>query len=288
MRVLVTGAGGMVGRAVSEHCKSRGDEVFACDHRALDITSAGRVSEEVARIKPDTVINCAAWTDVDGCERDPERSQAANAQGPENLAQACRQGNVGFVTISTDYVFDGEKDGFYTQLDDPNPKSVYGVTKLAGERLAQLAYSRTIIVRSGFIFGVGGRNFLSTVAERVRRQEPVGAIADAWGTPTYSAHLAARLRDLALLDLPGTYHVVNSGEGAAYDEFARAIARELGADQSLVRSVMSSELDRPAPRPRNSRLKCLISEERGLAPLPPWHDAVREFLARVRSSGTEN
>ena len=288
MRVLVTGAGGMVGRAVSEYCKSRGDEVFAYDHRALDITSAGRVSRQVARIKPDALINCAAWTDVDGCERDPLRSQAANAEGPEHLAQASRRVNSVFITISTDYVFDGEKDGFYTQLDDANPKSVYGVSKLTGERLAQLAYARTIVVRSGFIFGAGGRNFLSTVAERLHRQEPVGAIVDAWGTPTYSVHLAARLRDLAQLNLPGTYHVVNSGEGATYDEFARAVARDLGEDQSLVRSVMSSALDRPAPRPRNSRLKCLISEERGLSPLPPWRDAVREFLARDRSSGTAN
>jgi dTDP-4-dehydrorhamnose reductase len=288
LRVLVTGAGGLVGRAVSEHCTSRGDEVFAYDHRALDIASAGQVSRQVARIKPDALINCAAWTDVDGCERHPERSQAANAQGPENLAQACRQDNVVFVTISTDYVFDGEKEGFYTQLDNANPKSVYGMSKLAGERLAQLAYARTIVVRSGFIFGAGGRNFLSTVAERLHRQEPMGAIADAWGTPTYSVHLAARLRDLAQLDLPGIYHVVNSGEGATYDEFARAVARELGEDQSLVRSVMSSALDRPAPRPRNSRLKCLISEARGLSPLPPWRDAVREFLACDRLSGTAN
>jgi len=286
LRVLVTGAGGMLGRAVSEHCKSRGDEVFAYDHRALDITSASRVSLEVGRLKPDALINCAAWTDVDGCERDPARSQAANAEGPENLARASGQNNVVFITVSTDYVFDGEKDGFYTQLDVPNPKSVYGVTKLAGERLAQLAHARTIVVRSGFIFGAGGRNFLSTVAERLRRHELVGAIADAWGTPTYSLHLAARLRELAQLDLPGIYHVVNSGEGAAYDEFARVIAQELGENQSLVRSVMSRELERPAPRPRNSRLKCLISEARGLLPLPSWRDAVREFLARHTSSGT--
>ena len=284
--MLVTGAGGMVGRAVSEYCKSRGDEVFAYDHKDLDITSADLVGREVARVEPDSVINCAAWTDVDGCERDPARAQAANADGPESLAKASRDVDAVFVTISTDYVFDGEKDGFYTQDDEPNPRSVYGVCKLAGERQAQRAYARTIVVRSGFIFGQGGRNFLSTVADRLRRQEQVGAIADAWGTPTYAAHLAARLRELVLLDLPGTYHVVNSGEGAAYDEFARAVAQELGKDQSLVQSIMSSTLDRPAPRPRNSRLRCLISEERGLLPLPPWRDAVRQFLLLDRSSGT--
>ncbi|MDQ2856012.1 MAG: NAD(P)-dependent oxidoreductase, partial [Acidobacteriota bacterium] len=201
-------------------------------------------------------------------------------------AQASRNVDAVFVTISTDYVFDGEKGGFYTQLDQPNPKSVYGAMKLAGEQQAQLAYARSIVVRSGFIFGPGGRNFLSTVADRLRREESVGAIADAWGTPTYAAHLASRLRELVLLDLAGIYHVVNSGEGAAYDEFARAVALELGKDQAMVQSVLSSTLDRPAPRPRNSRLKCLISEERGLRPLPPWGEGVREFLSLERSSRT--
>jgi dTDP-4-dehydrorhamnose reductase len=284
--VLVAGVGGMVGRAVSEHCKSRGDEVFAYDHRRLDIASADLVGREVARVEPDAVINCAAWTDVDGCEGDPTRAQASNAAGPENLAKVSRDVAAVFVTISTDYVFDGQKDGFYTQRDEPNPKSVYGVSKLAGERQAQLAYARTIVVRSGFIFGPGGQNFLSKVPERLRCQQQVSAIADAWGTPTYAIHLAERLRDLVQLDLPGTYHVVNSGAGATYDEFARAVAQELGKDQSCVQSIMSSTLDRPAPRPRNSRLKCLISEARGLLPLPPWREAVSQFLLLERSSET--
>lgn len=278
----------MVGQAVSEHCKSRGDEVLAYGHKSLDISDAQLVKRELANVTPAAVINCAAWTDVDGCERDPARAHAANADGPENLAIASRNVGAVFVTISTDYVFDGEQEGFYTQRDDPNPKSVYGVAKLAGERRAQVAYARTILVRSGFIYGPGGRNFLSTVAERVRRRERVGAIADAWGTPTYSAHLAARLRDLAQLDLPGTYHVVNSGPGATYEEFVRAVVQELGENQALVQSVMSEALNRPAPRPRNSRLKCLISEAIGLSPLPPWREAIREFLAVDRSSGTAN
>jgi dTDP-4-dehydrorhamnose reductase len=284
LRVQVAGGGGMVGQAVSKHCVSLGDEVFACDHRDLDITNAEVVAREIGRVRPDAVINCAAWTDVDGCERDPTRAQAANACGPENLANASRVVNAVFVTISTDYVFGGEKDGFYTQDDAPNPTSVYGLSKLAGERKSQLAYPSTIVVRSGFIFGSGGRNFLSTVADRLRRNETVDAIADAWGTPTYAVHLAARLRELAQLNLPGTYHVVNGGEGAAYDEFARAVAQELGKNQSLVQNVLSGTLVRLAPRPRNSRLRCLISDERGLSPLPSWGEAIREFLSQDKTS----
>jgi dTDP-4-dehydrorhamnose reductase len=281
LRVLVAGAGGMVGRAVSEHCKSRGDEVFAYDHQSLDISDARLVQRELAKVQPDAVINCAAWTDVDGCESNLPRAMAANAEGPGHLAAASREVDAVFVTISTDYVFDGEKDGFYTQRDNPNPGSAYGRAKLAGERCAQLASARTIIVRSGFIYGPGGRNFLSTMAERVRREDSVGAIADAWGTPTYSAHLAARLRDLAQLDLPGVYHVVNSGAGASFEEFARAVVEELGKSQALVHGVMSNTLTRPAPRPRNSRLQCLVSEAIGLKPLPPWREAVREFLVKT-------
>ena len=278
----------MVGRAVSERCASLGDEVFSRDHLGLDVTDADLVKRELEKIRPDAVINCAAWTDVDGCERDPARAEAANADGPENLARASRQVGAVLVTISTDYVFDGEKEGFYTQRDDPNPTSHYGRAKLAGERRAQLAYARTMVVRSGFIYGPGGRNFLSTVAERVRREERVDAISDTWGTPTYAAHLAARLRDLTQLDLPGTYHVVNSGAGATYEEFARAVVQDLGKDDSQVHGIMANTLSRAAPRPRNSRLRCLISEAIGLSPLPSWRDAVRDFLALNGSSKSVN
>jgi dTDP-4-dehydrorhamnose reductase len=278
LKVLVTGAGGMVGHSVTEHCQALGDQVFPYVRHGLDISDGDSVTRELTTVKPDAVINCAAWTDVDGCETNPVRAHAANAEGPANLAHACRQVGAVFVTISTDYVFAGEKEGFYTQRDDPNPQSVYGVAKLAGERRAQQAWARTIVVRSGFIFGPGGRNFLSTIAGRLRRQEQVGAISDAWGTPTYAAHLASQLRNLAQLDLPGVYHVVNSGEGASYEEFARLVLKELGEDQSLVRGVLSNVLHRPAPRPRNSRLQCLFSQAIGLSPLPPWQVGVREFL----------
>src|SRR5918998_3645198 len=138
MKILVTGAGGMVGRALVRHCGGRGDEVLALDRAALDIADERAVSETVARARPEAVVNCAAWTNVDGCEGDPARARAANALGPENLAAACRRAGAALVTISTDYVFDGRKDGFYTQRDDPNPQSVYGVAKLEGERRAQV------------------------------------------------------------------------------------------------------------------------------------------------------
>ncbi len=269
----------MVGRAVGEYCASVGDLVSSYDHQSLDIADTNRVSQVLKQVSPDAVINCAAWTDVDGCELDKERAFAANARGPENLAKASREINAVLVTISTDYVFDGEKEGFYTQRDQPNPQSVYGVAKLEGERRAQLAYARTIVVRTGFVFGPGGSNFLSTIMERAGRGEKLRAIRDAYGTPSYAPDLARRLRELAQLDLPGTFHVVNAGDGASYEEFARAALDLAGYASTNVESVVMESLNRPAPRPRNSRLKCVLSEAVGLAPLPFWKDSLSSFAA---------
>jgi dTDP-4-dehydrorhamnose reductase len=277
--VLVTGAGGMVGRAVCKYCQSEGDLVFAYDHQRLDIADSDRVTQTLELDQPEAVINCGAWTDVDGCELDKQRAFAANARGPKNLANASREINARLVTISTDYVFDGKKEGFYTQRDQPNPTSVYGVSKLEGERLAQLANARTIVVRTGFVFGPGGNNFLSTIIERAKRGEKLKAINDAYGTPTYGPDLARRLRELAQLDLPGTFHVVNSGEGVSYEEFARATLDLGGYAATNLATVAMASLQRPAPRPRNSRLKCLLSEALALPSLPFWKDSLSDFVA---------
>lgn len=268
----------MVGRAVSGYCASCGDQVFSYDHQGLDISDLERVKQTLQQDKPDAVINCAAWTDVDGCELDRDRAFAANATGPENLAKGSREIDAGFVTISTDYVFNGEKDGFYTQRDQPCPESIYGLSKLEGERRAQLGYVRTIVVRTGFVFGPGGSNFLSTIVERVKRGEKLKAIADAYGTPTYAPDLARRLRELAQLDLPGTFHVVNSGDGVSYEEFARAALDLAGHASAQVEAVGMDSLQRPAARPRNSRLRCLLSEAVGMAPLPSWKDSLESFV----------
>ena len=276
MRVVVTGAAGMVGRALSEFCEASGDTVFAYDRRALDIANREDVLRAIGSTKPDAVINCAAWTDVDGCESDVERAFAANARGPENLAVATKETNAAFVTISTDYVFDGTKDGFYTQEDQPNPLSVYARAKLEGEQRSQEANNRSIVVRTGFIFGIGGKNFLSAVIARARRGEPLKAITDAYGTPTYARDLARRLRELAQLNHPGIFHVANSGDGASYAEFAYEAMR-CAHLHNEIGEVTTSSLNRPAPRPQNSRLRCLYSESLGLVPLPHWRDSLQKF-----------
>jgi dTDP-4-dehydrorhamnose reductase len=270
----------MVARALAAHCTSSGDEVFAHTRETLDITKPDNVREVFARERPETVINCAAWTDVDGCELNPERAVSINAEAVEILAAHSRLVRASFVTISTDYVFSGDKEGFYTQRDDPDPQSAYGIAKLQGERRAQRASARTVVVRTGWIFGVGGRNFLATAVERARQGVHLKAISDAYGTPTYAPHLAARLRELAGRDLPGTFHVVNSGAGTSFLEFAREAARAAGVAGVEIESVSMDSLARPAPRPRNSRLGCLLSEAIGLAPLPDWREALGDFAAQ--------
>jgi dTDP-4-dehydrorhamnose reductase len=267
----------MVGRAVAEHCAQHGDEVVAYNRQSLDITDTASVSSTFERDTPEAVINCAAWTDVDGCQSARERAFAVNAHAVESLAINSRRCGARFLTISTDFIFDGRKDGFYTQRDDPNPLSIYGDSKLQGERAAQAAYARTVIVRTGWIFGRGGRNFLSTIIERARRGEHLTAIHDAYGTPTFAPDLAARLRLLAELDLPGIYHVVNGGQGASFEGFARAALKTAGCESADVESVSMDTLQRPAPRPRNSRLRCLLSEAVGLPALPDWEAALKHF-----------
>ncbi|HEV7699977.1 MAG TPA: dTDP-4-dehydrorhamnose reductase [Pyrinomonadaceae bacterium] len=280
MKVLVTGANGMLGTATVEYLSSVGDDVIALTKGDLDIADTELVRNAVKSASPDTVINCAAWTDVDGCETDHEKNYGVHARGPENLAIACREIGASLITVSTDYVFDGTKGGFYTQRDDPNPTSKYGSAKLAGERLAQAALARTMVVRVGWLFGSGGKNFLSKLPELLRSGQRLKVIADSYGTPTYAPDMAKRLRELAILDLPGIYHMANSGKGTSYAGFARAI----GEDSSLIEEVAAATLLRPAPRPQNSRLRCLLAEAIKLEPLPDWEEALQHFVNQTAST----
>ena len=279
MKVIVTGASGLVGRAVVSHVAGEGKTVLGFNHGGLDISDEVAIENALVSERPDVVVNCAAWTDVDGCESDREHALAANAQGPELLALACRKIDALLIHISTDYVFDGTKQGFYTQADEPNPISIYGISKLEGERRARAAWARTIIVRSGYIFGPGGTNFLSSLIARASRGEPLKAIMDAQGTPTYAPDLASRILDLASLDRPDIYHVVNAGDGVSFADFAASALEKAGFDEDLLQPITLDSLGRPARRPRNSRLRCLVSNALGLEPLPYWQDSLSQFIA---------
>lgn len=278
MKILITGADGMVARAVRDLCAFAGDDVTAFAKRDLDITDRDSVSRVMIEGGFDAVINCAAYTDVDGAESDPELCYAVNAEGVENLAKACRDADSVFVTISTDYVFDGSKEGFYDESDEPAPQSVYAAAKLEGERLAAASYARSIIVRSGWIFGSRGTNFLSMMPDLLDQGRNITAIEDSFGTPTYADDLAVRLRELAESGTEGVFHVVNAGEGTSYFGFAEEVCNAGGFDRSLVAPVSSADLQRPAPRPSNSKLSTVRGGSFG--PLPEWKDAVKRFVKK--------
>jgi dTDP-4-dehydrorhamnose reductase len=279
MKVLITGANGMVARATAAHCRLLGDEVFSYTRQELDISGAAAVEKILSQNKPGAIINCAAYTDVDGAETDVDLCYAVNSRGVENLAAAAKKINAAFVTISTDYVFDGTNDGFYTEGDEPNPLSVYGKAKLEGEIRARDTNPDSIIVRSGWIYGRGGTNFLSKIHLLLAAGKKVKAISDQYGTPTYAGGLAKRLRELAGLNRPGLYHVANPGNGTSYAGFARTAAEICGYNQKLIEDISFASLQRAAPRPRSSKLASTVLKEIDLAPLPAWEKALETFLS---------
>lgn len=279
MKTLITGANGMVARACVKHCESIGDEVVGFTRQQLDISNKENVFDIFTQEKPEIVLNCAAFTDVDGSETNSEICYQANSFGVENLALASKEFNSAFVTISTDYVFDGTNQGFYTQRDTPNPQGFYGKAKLDGEIRARNANARSIIVRSGWIYGAFGTNFLSVLHKLLADGKSIKAIYDSFGTPTFAKDLAIRLRELAELDLPAIYHVTNSGEGTSYSGFAEKVCEIKGFDKNLLEKVSCDDLKRPAPRPKSSKLACLFSEKFGLSPLQNWEKALAEFLS---------
>jgi len=268
----------MLARAVARHCQSVGDEVVALNRDGLDITDRSGISLVLYSVKPDAVINCAAFTDVDGAESSEDKCYAVNAFAVESLAAQCAESEAAFVTISTDYVFDGKQDGFYTENDDPNPLGVYGRSKLDGERRAAEANPDSVIVRSGWIYGRSGTNFLSVMHRLLAEGKNIKAISDSFGTPTFADDLSMRLRELAASGERGIFHVANTGEGTSYLGFAEAVCDVAGFDPSLIQPSKAGDLKRPAPRPRNSRLASVRDSECGFEPLPDWRSALRRFL----------
>ncbi len=284
MKILITGANGMVARATIKHCESIGDKVIALARQELDIADKDTTFKVFRRENFDAVINCAAYTDVDGAETNIKKCYATNSLGVENLALASKEIDCAFVTISTDYVFDGANTGFYTQRNTPNPQGVYGKSKLEGEIRARNGYARSVIVRSGWIYGHGGTNFLSVLDKLLADGKRIKAIYDSYGTPTFADDLAKRLRELAAFDLPAVFHVTNSGTGTSYAGFTRKVCELKNFDLNLPEAASADSLKRPAPRPKSSKLACLFSEKFGLAPLPDWEQALAEFLKQKQKS----
>lgn len=272
MRLLVTGAAGMLGRdvvaAASDH------EVVARARAELDITDGDAVRAAIAAAAPDAIINCAAWTDVDGAETHEAEATAVNGTGAGHLAAAA--GDALLVHVSSDYVFDGLAREPYREDAQPDPQGAYGRSKLAGEHAVTQAGGRAAIVRASWLFGPHGRNFVDTMRRLGAERDELSVVDDQVGCPTYTGHLAAALIEIAERGLTGVLHVAGAGHCSWFD-LARATFEETGI-AIRVRPQSTADAGRPAPRPAFSALQSTRSD----APvLPPWREGLRAHLARV-------
>lgn len=276
-KALITGAGGLLGRSMRARLAQSGWRVVALPHSELDITNERDVRSAVEGVRPDVLINCAATADVDRCEIEPGWAYAINEQGPRFLARACREFRAEILHISTDYVFDGSKQGFYTQEDEPKPLSVYGKAKLAGEFAVREEAERFYIVRTSWLFGPGGKNFGSRVIEYARKGARLKGVIDQTSIPTYAPDLAGRIEEIIDLCAHGLYQVPSSGP-TTWFEFARLALDLAGLGEVNIEPVTRAELNQAAPRPINSAMRCLVSQKLGLEPLRHWRDALEEFV----------
>jgi dTDP-4-dehydrorhamnose reductase len=279
MRIAVTGAGGGVGRAFRER-GARGHEVIGFAHRDLPVEDADVVHDRLGSARPDVVLHLAAMTSVDGCEEDPESAAAVNVRGTANVAGATERSGALLVLLSTDYVFDGEKEEPYDERDEPHPLSVYGASKLRAEEVAQeaLPEERVVVIRTSWVFGAEGEFVRRSVAG-LKAGEELGGIVDQTGTPTYVRHLAERLLPVVEAGLRGVVHLAGPEPTTWFDVLIRA--RDLGGLPGSVVEQKADELDRPAPRPRNSALRSVILPGTSVPPMPPLDEALRELVGEV-------
>jgi dTDP-4-dehydrorhamnose reductase len=278
MKVLVTGAGGMLGRDVVLAAGNAGHDVVGFGHTELDVTDHDAIAAKFELERPDVAINCAAWTDVDGAEEAEERAMAVNGTAAGHVAAAAAAAGASVVYVSSDYVFDGVKGAPYVETDQTAPLSAYGRTKLAGEEATAAANKRHFVVRSSWLFGTGGSNFVETMLRLAATQNEVLVVRDQTGSPTYTWHLAYGIVRLIEGVEFGIHHMAAGGACSWYD-FAREIFEQAKVE-CLVLSATTEMLGRPAPRPAYSALE---SQREHAIELPDWHDGLAAYLTQRKA-----
>lgn len=282
MKVLVTGASGQLGRDVVLLLEKEGHDILACDRDQMDITNQAQCNEVISSYHPEVIIHCAAYTAVDAAETDTDGAYKVNAVGTRNVAVAAEKVGAKLIYISTDYVFDGQSTTPYQEYDDTNPRSVYGKSKRAGEWLVQSLCSKWFVVRTSWVYGLHGNNFVKTMLKLGQEKPKLQVVHDQKGSPTYTVDLALFLIELMGTEMYGVYHASNRGECTWY-EFTQAIFEEA---QTVVGVSIQAELEpctteqfpRPAPRPVNSVMDHLSIRTNGLTDLRPWREGLRDFI----------
>ncbi|HEY0828441.1 MAG TPA: dTDP-4-dehydrorhamnose reductase [Bacilli bacterium] len=276
MKVIVTGAQGQLGVDMVRCLQGLGYEVYGYGRKELDVTDFEQVRTEFEKIKPDTVIHTAAYTKVDLAESAPEEAYRINAYGTRNVAVVSEQLGAKLVYISTDYVFNGYAGLSNHEFHPTNPVNVYGWSKLAGEQFVQNLHTKFFIVRTSWVYGMHGHNFVKTMLELAAGERVISVVADQIGSPTYTVDLASCISNLITTSKHGIYHVSNSGQCSWY-EFAKAIFEISRIDVNLV-SVTTEDYQRPAQRPVYSVLDAMSLKLNGFKELRHWRDALEHFL----------
>lgn len=277
MRILVTGVSGQLGHdIVMELNKETGNTIRGVSREDFDLLNETAVKEYVRKFQPNAIIHCAAYTAVDKAESDQERCRAVNALGTQYLAEAAKKIGAKFLYVSTDYVFDGKLDRPYEINDVPNPLNMYGRTKLEGENAVRRCLEQYFIVRTSWVFGSNGGNFVKTMLRLGRDCGEVSVVSDQYGSPTYTKDLAALLTSIIRTEKYGVYHATNEGYCTWYD-FAKTIFEMSGLDISL-NAIPSADYQAMAPRPNNSRLSKKSLTDAGFGLLPVWQDALGRFM----------
>lgn len=284
MRVLVTGAGGQLGRDLTAAFAARPatHEVIPFDHASLDVSDRDQVLSSIGSIRPDAIVHTAAWTAVDACEADPGRALSVNALGSRHVADGASRVGASICYISTDYVFDGSKPSPYDEWDRPDPGSVYGRSKLGGEREVLAMVPGATVIRASWVCGEHGANMVKTILRLAGEKGELRFVDDQRGKPTFTTDLAGAIVRLVTDQRPGLFHLTNEG-AVSWFEFAQAVLEAAGDDPSRVLPIATADLDppRPAPRPANSVLDNAAWRASGLPPLRDFREPLAELVARL-------
>ena len=281
MKVLVTGVNGQLGYEIVKELNNKGyTDILAVDKDEMDITNKDMVNNVIKNYHPDVIFHCAAWTAVDKAEDEKEACYNVNVNGTKYISEAAKEIDAKLIYISTDYVFDGTKEGLYEIDDEVNPKSVYGETKYEGEELVRQNNLKHFIVRISWVFGINGNNFIKTMLKLAETRNELTVVADQFGSPTYTVDLAKLLVEMSETEKYGTYHANNEGY-CNWAQFAEYIFK-VNDKEVNVKHITSEEYPQRAYRPRNSKLSKQSLDDNGFNRLPSWENAVERYSKELK------